>query len=60
MLAISKVNDYRNKIDRLTNLVEQMYLAHQIGDDRRVFEAHEEAAKIGFELSQFAEELDNA
>lgn len=38
------------KVDALTNLVEQMLLAHRMRDEQRFNEAHDKAAQIGFEV----------
>lgn len=37
-------------VDALTNLVEQMFLAHQIKDERMFKIAYERAAELGFTL----------
>ena len=40
------------KADALTNLVEQMYLAHMIYDEKHFKEAYNKAGEIGFDLVQ--------
>jgi hypothetical protein len=38
------------KVDTLTNLVEQMLMAHRMRDEQRFNDLHERASKIGYEL----------
>ena len=47
------------KIDTLTNLVEQMLLAHRMRDEQRFNEAHDKAAQIGFEVMQALQEQES-
>lgn len=44
------------KVDLLTNLVEQMFLAHRMRDEQKFNEAHDKAAQIGFEISEALQE----
>jgi hypothetical protein len=44
------------KVDALTNLIEQMLLAHRMRDEQRFNEAHDKAAQIGFEVSEALQE----
>jgi hypothetical protein len=46
--------------DALTNLVEQMYMAHKVGDERRFESAHKRAGEIGFDLVNKLNDLDDA
>lgn len=48
------------KADALTNLVEQMHLAHMVRDDAHFKRAHAEASRIGFELVRVLEENEGA
>lgn len=45
-----KIISMIEKADALTNLIEQMLMAHRIGDEKTFMKAHDKAAKIGFEL----------
>lgn len=42
---------FKEKLDQLTNLVEQMHLAHQMRDNKKFEEVHEQAAVLGLELT---------
>lgn len=53
MSEIKDDNELLEKVDLLTNLIEQMFLAHQIGDDKKMWTSHEEASKLGFDISNF-------
>ncbi len=44
------------KADALTNLIEQMVIAHKIKDETRFNFAQRKARNIGFELVQMLEE----
>jgi len=44
------------KLDTLTNLIEQMFISHQVGNEAMFRESHAKAAKLGFEATQLAEE----
>jgi len=44
------------KVDTLTNLVEQMLLAHRMRDEKKFNEAHDNAAKTGFEITKALQE----
>ncbi len=44
------------KIDTLTNLIEQMYLAHKAHNDSMFELAHKAAGNLGFELMRTIEE----
>jgi len=44
------------KVDALTNLVEQMLLAHRMRDEQKFNEAHDKAAQIGFEVLEALQE----
>jgi hypothetical protein len=44
------------KVDTLTNLVEQMLLSHRMRDEQRFNEAHDRASQIGFEISEALQE----
>jgi hypothetical protein len=44
------------KVDALTNLVEQMLLAHKMRDEKKFNEAHDKAAQIGFEVLEALQE----
>lgn len=48
------------KADALTNLVEQMFLAHQIHDETMFRQAHDKAGEIGFDLVQMLSEAESA
>ena len=43
------------KLDTLTNLIEQMFIAHQVGNEALFRESHAKAARLGFEAMQLAE-----
>lgn len=43
------------KLDALTNLIEQMYLAHRVHDELHFLMAHKQAAKLGFDLQRMIE-----
>ena len=43
------------KLDTLTNLIEQMFIAHQVGNEALFRESHAKAGKLGFEAMQLAE-----
>lgn len=59
MSDIKDDDEMLKKVDELTNLVEQIFLAHQIGDDRKVWISHEEASKLGFDISNYLQEPRN-
>jgi len=44
------------KLDTLTNLIEQMFIAHQVGNEALFRESHAKAARLSFEAMQLAEE----
>ena len=44
------------KADALANLVQQMWLAHQVKDDQMFKTVHEKASKIGFDLVEALQE----
>jgi hypothetical protein len=48
------------KVEKLTSLVEKMYIAQQMGDDKRFKAAHKEASKIGFEVVHELQESEAA
>jgi hypothetical protein len=56
MNEIKDDDELLEKVDELTNLVEQMFLAHQIGDDRKVWTSHEQASKLGFDISNYLQD----
>jgi hypothetical protein len=43
--------------DALTNLVQQMHLAHNIGDEQTFMQAHSRASELGFRLVQGLQEI---
>lgn len=43
-------------VDAASNLVEQMYLAHMIKDEKKFKEAHDKAGKFLFEALQLIDE----
>ena len=47
------------KVDAAANLVEQMYLAHQMKDEKRFNEAHGKAGNLLFEATQMIDENEN-
>jgi hypothetical protein len=44
------------KLDAAANLVEQMYLAHKVGDENRFKQAHDACSQLLFDAAQMAEE----
>ena len=42
--------------DAISNLIEQMHMAHMMRDESRFKEAHKKAGKLAFELVQMLEE----
>lgn len=44
------------KVDAAANLVEQMYLAHTMKDDKTFSEAHKKAGALLFEATQMIDE----
>lgn len=47
------------KVDALTNLVEQMLLAHRMRDEQRFNDAHDKAAQLGFEVMEALQESES-
>lgn len=46
------------KADALANLIAQMFLAHQLKDERHFTIAHNKASDMAFELTNALEELE--
>lgn len=59
---MSEIKDYDEMLlllDQLTNLVEQMALAHNIHDEPSFNKFHIEAGKLGFDITNFLQDARN-
>jgi hypothetical protein len=47
------------KADAAANLVEQMWLAHQVKDEKKFIESHHKASKLLFEVTRELEDQES-
>jgi hypothetical protein len=57
-IEINNPKTLLEKVDAAANLVEQMFLAHMVKDEKMFSEAHNKASKLLFDACRMAEKLE--